>query len=129
MADGPGPKSATRRKTEETVEAVAAAVPFAGGVLAVKYAQAFRRADQRRFEQWQRQVEASLDAIASKADGIEIEKLFADDDFVSCARGRMPQHGERDRRSPARRPASRLVSGRVVGLDEGVPLNGKALRD
>ena len=84
MTDVRGPKSNTRRKTEETIEAVAAAVPFAGGVLAVKYAQAFRRADQRRFEQWQQQMEASLDAIAAKVDGIDIEELFADDDFVDA---------------------------------------------
>lgn len=84
MTDTLEPKSETRRRTEETIEAVAAAVPFAGGVLAVKYAQAFRRADQRRFEQWQQQIEAALDAIVAEADGIDIEKLFADDNFVDA---------------------------------------------
>lgn len=76
------PKSAARRKTEEGMELAAAAVPFAGGVLSVRYAQLFRRADQRRFEQWQQQMDETLDKLRSAAEGRSIESLFDDDDFV-----------------------------------------------
>lgn len=84
MTDALEPKSQARRRTEETIESVAAAVPFAGGVLAVKYAQAFRRADERRYRQWQQQVEDALDAIAQRTDGLDVEALFANDDFVDA---------------------------------------------
>jgi hypothetical protein len=84
LTDALEPKSEARRRTEETIEAVVAAVPFAGGVLAVKYAQAFRRADERRYRQWQQQVEEALDAIAQRADGLDVDALFANDDFVDA---------------------------------------------
>ena len=84
MTDALEPKSERRRRTEETIEAVAAAVPFAGGVLAVKYAQAFRRADERRYRRWQQQVEDALDAMAQRADGLDVEALFADDGFIDA---------------------------------------------
>lgn len=84
MVDALEPKSEARRRTEETLEAVAAAVPFAGGVLAVKYAQAFRRADERRYQQWQQQVETALDALAQRADGLDLDALFANDDFLDA---------------------------------------------
>lgn len=78
------PKNEARRRTEETIEAIAAAVPFAGGVLAVKYAQAFRRADERRYHQWQQQVEDALDAMAQRNDGLDVDALFANDDFIDA---------------------------------------------
>lgn len=82
MTDAIEPKSEARRKTEETIEAVVAAVPFTGIVLAVKYAQAFRRADERRYRQWQQQVEDALDAIAQQSgDGFDVDALFANDNF------------------------------------------------
>lgn len=84
MTDALEPKSDARRRTEETIEAAAAAVPFAGGVLAVKYAQAFRRADERRYRQWQQQVEDALDAIAQRTDGLDVDALFVNDDFVDA---------------------------------------------
>jgi hypothetical protein len=76
------PKSETRRRTEEAIEVATALVPFAGGVLSVKYAQAFRRADQRRFEQWQHQMESALDAVAERVEGLSVDALFEDDAFV-----------------------------------------------
>lgn len=84
MTDALEPKREARRRTEETIEAVMSAVPFAGGVLAVKYAQTFRRADERRYRQWQQQVEDALDAIAKRADSFDVEAVFANDDFVDA---------------------------------------------
>lgn len=84
MTDALEPKSEARRRTEESIEAAAAAVPFAGGVLAVKYAQAFRRADERRFRQWQQQIEDALDALAQRTDAFNVDALFANDEFVDA---------------------------------------------
>ena len=50
----------------------------------MKYAQAFRRADERRYRQWQQQVEDALDAIAQQADHLDVEALLTDDDFVDA---------------------------------------------
>jgi hypothetical protein len=84
LTDALEPKSEARQRTEETIEAVAAAVPFAGGVLAVKYAQAFRRADERRFRQWQQQVEDALEAIEQRSSASDVDALFDNDDFVDA---------------------------------------------
>ncbi|NPC98079.1 hypothetical protein [Nocardioides sp. zg-DK7169] len=50
----------------------------------MKYAQAFRRADERRYRQWQDQIEEALDAIAQRTDGLDVDALFADDNFVDA---------------------------------------------
>lgn len=80
----PEAKTDARRRTEETIEAVAAAVPFAGGVLSVKYAQAFRRADERRYAAWQEQVTDALELLTHRVDGMSVDVLMENDDFVDA---------------------------------------------
>ena len=80
----PEKKSVTRRRTEETIEATAAGVPFAGGVLAVKYGHAFRAADERRIAVWREQVTECLDELAERVNGLSVEALFEDDEFVDA---------------------------------------------
>jgi hypothetical protein len=80
----PERKTGARRRTEEGIEAVAAAVPFAGGVLSVKYAQAFRRADERRYAVWQQQVTEALEVLMKRVDGLSEDALMESDEFVDA---------------------------------------------
>ena len=80
----PPEKSPARRRTEEAIEIAASVVPFAGGVLSLKYAHAFRRSDERRAAVWQAQVTELLNALEVDVQGLSVESLFEDDQFVDA---------------------------------------------
>lgn len=83
-AELPEEKSARRRRTEEAMEVAASLVPFAGGVLSLKYAHAFRQADERRAAVWQGQVTETLNALETRVDGLSVDALFENDQFVDA---------------------------------------------
>ncbi|UQU67484.1 hypothetical protein COUCH_14950 [Couchioplanes caeruleus] len=80
----PPSKSTGREITEKAVEAGLNLVPLAGGPLGVAFAYAVSFTYNRRMTQWLEDLAEAVDDLACEVDGIDLENLAANDNFVDA---------------------------------------------
>lgn len=80
----PPSKSTGREVTEKAIEAGLNLVPLAGGPLGVAFAYAVSFTYNRRMNQWLEGLAEAVDELAAEVDGLNLEDLAANDNFVDA---------------------------------------------